>query len=299
MAFRLTNTESLTDGIPRVLREELSAAIRNLKTGNAGVHEARKSIKKLRGVLRMLLPRYGSMAAHEIETLGEISRSLAAARDHAAMVEIIDVLAERHSGAGETRSLAALRKRMAKRDAAPQGAIEPAIENLTQVRARVAEWPAMPDQFTPVMEGLRESYRKGRKALAAVQAEPDPHSEAFHTLRKRVKDHWYQVRLFEGLWAAAPREPQLKELQEALGDAQNLSVLEQNATLVPTVQRMVDSTRTALRARSLELATDIYAEKPKEHELRVRSLWDAWRRSANVVRKSTGRAQGHRRYKAA
>ncbi|MCU1330936.1 MAG: domain containing protein [Bryobacterales bacterium] len=296
MAFRLTRHESIAAGISRVLHEELTAAIQNLQAGNSGVHEARKSIKKLRGMLRMLEPRLGNLAAQETAALGEVSRSLAAARDHAATDETLSALAARHTGAAETRSLGALRKKLAKRPAPALAALEPAIQELTLIRGRITEWPTMPDNFGPIMEGLRETYRRGRKALRAIEANPVP--DAFHTLRKRVKDHWYQVRLLEALWTSEPREPQLKELQECLGDDQNLGVLEHNAVLVPTVQRMVESTRAAYRARALEIAADIYADKPGEHEARVRKLWADWHRTQDVARKAPATAH-HRRHKAA
>lgn len=275
MAFRLTRHETLSAGIPRILHEELHSAVKSLRDGSDGIHEARKSVKKLRGVLRMLEPRMGHAAKAECAALGEASRSLATARDKTATLEIIDMLAARKLSRNEARSLSALRRKMLERPVAGTTELEPAIAALTQIRGRIEEWPAMPDNFAPVLEGLRKSYRNGRKAVAVAERAPEP--DNFHTLRKRVKDQWYQVRLLEGLWTEDSREPQLQELQECLGDDQNLSVLGNSTVLVPTLRGVVERTRAELRTRALELAHQLYEEKPKKHAARVLALWDSWR----------------------
>ena len=290
MAFRLTRSETVGAGIPRVLREELMSARASVRDAaaapaaspvrDAGIHEARKSIKKLRAMMRLLEPRFEQLAQDERTVLGEAGRSLSGARDAAAVVEMLDVLTAATTSRTALRSLAALRRRFVGRQGEPVD-VEPALKTLAEVSARVSDWPTLPDSFWGIGYGLRATYRRGRRALAAVAANPTV--DTFHELRKRVKEHWYQVRLLEGAWSAAePREKELRELQEYLGREHDLSVLEQSATLVPTLQEVVARARREYRSQAVAMAAVLYAEKSSVHVERVQKLWDEWRNARHM-----------------
>src|SRR5256885_2218 len=59
MSYRLKLSESVPSGIKRIVREELDSAVEQLR-GKAGgtkdeaIHESRKSVKKIRGALRLV-----------------------------------------------------------------------------------------------------------------------------------------------------------------------------------------------------------------------------------------------------
>ena len=309
MAFRLTRSETVGAAIQRVLGEELTAARASLREAadapaaspghDAGIHEARKSIKKLRAMMRLLEPRFEQLARDERAVLGEAGRSLSGARDAAAVVEILDVLAGQTTSRTALRSLTALRRRIVVRQAELID-VEPALKTLAEVSARLSEWPSLPDSFWGIGDGLQATYRRGRKALAAVAA--NPAAETFHALRKRVKEHWYQVRLLEGAWTEAePREKELRELQECLGHEHDLTVLEQSATLVPTLQAVVARARREYRSQAVAIAAVLFAEKSRAHTERVQGHWQEWREhrpmsGRHVARKAPANAQTrHRR----
>lgn len=305
MAYRLTREEPLAAGIQRVFREELAAAISSLREAesepdespvrDAGVHNARKSIKKLRGMLRMVEPRLGALASQENTALQEAAHSLAGARDLAAAAEIIDLLASRYAGQPGVRGLPSLRRKLRGHTAtAPSLDVQPAHRALIDVRSRVSEWPPVPDSFGSVADGLRKTYRRGRRALKAAEA--DPTQIAFHTLRKRVKDHWYQVRLLEDAWAGGqPREKELRELQECLGNEHDLSVLETLTQLTPVVRLLIDRARGDFRAHALKMANKLYADRPGEHVHQLRGLWEKWHRTQRLAHKGPGRVTARRR----
>lgn len=294
MGFRLTTQEALGAGISRVTGEELAAAIVSLRDPASGIHAGRKSIKKLRAMMRLVEPRLARLARHENSALGEAGRSISGARDGQAVVEIVDVLLGQVTSKTAARSLAALRKRLLVIRQPEVCVTAPALQLLAEVAARVSEWPPLPDSFASIGEGLRETYRQGRKALAAVAAQPC--NDTFHTLRKRVKDHWYQVRLLQGAWTAAePREKELRELQECLGLEHDLTVLEETAPLTPTVQAVVASARREYRSQAVALAAVLYGEKSKVHTARVQELWQDWRRTRDVARKGPASAHVRRR----
>ena len=115
-----------------------------------------------------------------------------------------------------------------------------------------------------------------------------PTAENYHEWRKRVKDHWYHVRLLESLWTDVlqAHEASLRNLETWLGDDHNLSVLcdhiEQNAArlgeaadvdLFLTLSRRYQE---ELRENSLTLGEQVYAEKPRHLNHTFSKLWDAW-----------------------
>ncbi len=293
MGFRLNRQEPVGAGIARILNEELHVAMSSLREPETGIHEARKSIKKLRAVMRLLEPRLGCLARAENAILGEAGRALSAARDGEAVVEILDILATGQKSQAVLRSLAALRRRFGTGPTEPVD-VAPVRRTLAEVGARVSEWPLLPESFGGLGDGLRETYRQGRRALAEVAESPT--SETFHALRKRVKDHWYQVRLMEGVWAEAePRELELRELQEYLGQDHDLTLLEERTNLVPTLQAVVAQARREYRAQAVAMAAVLYAEKSRDHVDRVHDLWSEWRDVRHAERKGPSSANGRRR----
>lgn len=304
MAFRLTRSETVNTAIQRVMRDELTSAAsalaraqkdaRNSRVRDEGIHDARKSMKKLRGLLRMLEPRLGDMASRENLALRTAAHSLSGARDAAAVRETVELLSTRFPGG---RGLATLRRKL---KAGPKGIHGPdtstAAVVLAEVAGHVAEWPPLPDNFNSVAEGLRKTYRRGRKALERATEEPTPTN--FHDLRKRVKDHWYQVRLLEHVWDdGAPREKELRHLQECLGQEHDLYILETTVPLSASVSQLVEVARHEFRAEALKLAHKLYERRPGQHIRHLQGLWDKWQRTQRLVRKEPTRAELRRRLK--
>ena len=78
---------------------------------------------------------------------------------------------------------------------------------------------------------LGRQAASSRFSLSAVKAkwqgeEKTGDDGVFHNWRKRVKDHWYHVRLLEGLSSgAASRARALRHLEKCMGEDQNIVVL--------------------------------------------------------------------------
>ncbi len=78
------------------------------------------------------------------------------------------------------------------------------------------------------------SYERARCALRRVVIEPG--DADFHRWRRRVKDHWYQLRLLEAIHPALSlRIRGLKRLESLLGSDHNLVVLRALLLQRPTV----------------------------------------------------------------
>jgi CHAD domain-containing protein len=288
MPYLLAHDESIPRGLRRIAREEIDSAIGNLRVRqlskrDMAVHEARKSIKKLRGVVRLLMPELGAAGPEENRVLRDLGRSLAEVRDAAAMIETVDLLGKRFHADPAVARLAGVRTEFVKRrrnarlHADSTSAAEDGIMTLRRLRRRLNTWNIGSD-FCSIAPGLKRTYRRGRRALA--RARKDPNARNLHDLRKRVKDYWYQVRILESLWTAPDVSPEkaLKDLQEDLGDAHNLAVLREKAVATSdVVVDLIDNLEKELRVKSLAAAKEIYAEKTGVHVAKLTALWIAWR----------------------
>ncbi|HMJ62252.1 MAG TPA: CHAD domain-containing protein, partial [Bryobacteraceae bacterium] len=104
--------------------------------------------------------------------------------------------------------------------------------------------------------------RRGRKALN--RARKNGIAQNYHDFRKRVKDHWYHMRLLGSL---AARTASLKELETWLGEHHNLAVLQEklgdNESIKPFLA-LAASEQQELARNSISLAKRLYQQKPKQ-----------------------------------
>jgi CHAD domain-containing protein len=294
--YHLRPGERVPAGVKRIVREEIESAVRHLSgKGEAdrdeAIHEARKNVKKVRGVLRLMRPELGEIYGRENPFFRDVGLRLSQFRDGGAMIEAFDGLREKYRGElGRSRLASTRRGLMARKEQAEkQGSIEEVLHGtaavLREAAKRVAHWPLAADGFGAIAPGLEATYRRGRKALARARKHPLP--ENYHEWRKRVKNHWYQVRLLEGVWDGAmpAYERRLKDLETWLGEDHNLVVLEEKVMAEPGFYgkepeialfvRLIGKYHKELRGNALDLGARIYGEKPRQFSRRMRRMWDA------------------------
>ena len=105
-----------------------------------------------------------------------------------------------------------------------------------------------------------------------------PRPEHFHEWRKRVKDHWYHIRLLEDVWSDVMGgfASSLKQLEDWLGTDHNLEVLRGNVAGEAALLHLIDRYQGELRERALRMGRRIYSERPSRFLTRMECLWDAW-----------------------
>jgi CHAD domain-containing protein len=290
MALRLESGESLSAGIDRVTREEIQRARESLLEGDpeAGVLEARKSLKKVRAILRLSRASLGQRRFRlENRRYRDLARRLADQRIGAVRVATLDALAAELDGHAPQRVLQASRRRLVPLrrrhdDAAVRAEVAAALGT---TRPGIAERISR-EGFDTVRPGLLRTYRKGRKGLREAIERPTP--AAFHEWRKRVKDLWYQMRLLAPACPAVldPLAEEIHQLSRALGDAHDLDHLESALELEAATDPFFDpgallvalrDARAIRRAVALDLGSRLYAEGPKAFVARLESFWRAWR----------------------
>jgi CHAD domain-containing protein len=297
VAYRLKSGEPVPAGIRRVVLEEIASAAAQL-SGKAKarrderIHEARKSVKKIRGVLRMMRPELGDIYRTENTRMRNVGRKLSQFRDAGAIIETFDALREKYRGELGGRSLASIRRGLMarKKQAETKADVERVLRHMAATllleQKRVHAWPLAAAGFPAIAPGLEETYRRGRKAMAAVRKRPS--AENYHAWRKRVKDHWYHVRLLESLWTDEMQayEKSLKDLETCLGEDHNLVILREKVLAAPAfygsgeevglLARLIGRYHKELRGNALALGARIYEEKPREFTRRMQHRWEAW-----------------------
>ena len=305
MAYRLKRSESVAGGVKRVITEELDSSAEGLEHANArerdeAVHEARKSVKKIRGALRLVEPELRSVFRDENRRFRDLGHRLSEVRDAQAMLEVFDSLAGEASKSAGVHAFGGIRSGLEKnkRETEQAGRIEKVIRTtigaLHGARKRVAGLPLSEDGFAAVAPGLKLTYARGAKALTRAQKKAT--AVRYHDLRKRVKDHWYHMRLLESLWTDAQqaRQKSLHELETWLGDDHNLVLLCERLRTEPAKYggneqvhlflALAAERQANLRANAIAMAQRLYEEKPGDFMRRMKNLWRTWQHDPDSIK---------------
>jgi GNAT superfamily N-acetyltransferase/CHAD domain-containing protein len=305
MAYRLENGEPLPDGIRRIATEQLSSAIKHLKSETGArdthVHEARKNMKRLRGLIRLVRFELGrEVFGRENECYRLAAAELAGMRDATILIETLDKLVRtadhpmRRDRFRTVRQWLVQRREMSYQEQPVAGTtVENVIDQLQEARQRVAQWPLQRGGWKGVEGGLRQVYGQGYKEF--TQAFSSPGEEVFHNWRKRVKYLWYHMQVLRRIWPPMMETliSELDELGDLLGDDHDLAVLQHTvqseiarpvrAATLQLLGELATARQDKLRARAHGIALRMYVEKPQDFAQRLRSYWRAWRTEYGVV----------------
>lgn len=308
MAYQFEPGEPIEVGLRRIASEQIDSAA--AATGgddpHEAVHEVRKACKKLRGLLRLVRPTAPDLYERENAYFRDLARELSDLRDAEAAIETYDALMQRFGGRVDraemgpirgalTRHRQALAEEIGDLDArlrAAREGLEAAHERLP--RWRLASSEAAGERVELFADGLKKTYRRGRKAMAAAYAHPGV--DAFHEWRKRAKYLRYHLRLLRPAWPAALKRArsEVKTLGDRLGDEHDLAVLRE--TLPLALGADADPTRTQvfsaliaprcaeLRSEARWLGLRVYAETPKAFTRRLAAYWEAARQEDEAAR---------------
>jgi CHAD domain-containing protein len=289
MPYRFKTNEPLEKGFRRIAREQLDAALAELtgaEVGPGNVHQCRKSLKRLRALVRLASAAIGDgKARRRTKSLGEIARLLSARRDQTVMLETIGKLSEGSPGAAET--LAPLKASLA---GPGQAADQPQLLDadiasrarsllLTEAK-KFTRIKFDKRGFAALAGGLEASYGQGRKAAKFAYEEPT--DENFHDLRKAVQWHWRQMSLLARAWPDefAVRVNAARELSQFLGDDHDLAMLIA-ATAKSTISEEEKEAAAAVCRRQQQIlratveyrVKRLFAEKPEAFVSRMEAYW--------------------------
>jgi hypothetical protein len=112
----------------------------------------------------------------------------------------------------------------------------------------------------------------------------DSGTARFHLWRRRLKDHCYQLRLFEELhFTPRARADALNRLEEWLGEDHNLAILRGILLAAPgrygsardttLVLGCITKRQATLRRKTIALGRRMFADRPQDFERAVRVWW--------------------------
>lgn len=283
MAYRLSIAEDVPSSVRATAQEQLERAAAKLEDRSAdpvvAVHDARKSLKRTRSLLRLARPALGRKAYRaENDALRLAGLSLSGTRDADVLVETVQALAKRFAGQLPLAQFETLRDALAREaDEGRSGDTSPDRAQLGGVLRAAAEraeqWPLDGADWDHLLEGIARGYERGVETFAAARHEPTV--EHLHDWRKRVKDLWYHERLLRDAWPAVldAHAEEAHVLSELLGDDHDLAVLRQrlaNGVELPAgtvidaeaLERLIDERRDELEEESRRLGRRLYAETP-------------------------------------
>ncbi|MGR7920057.1 CHAD domain-containing protein [Zobellella denitrificans] len=281
MGFELDLRQSLDQSLRANaggLLEQAAAGLLGELEPDEAVHEARKSIKKLRALLRLIELPLGRRFRPCDRYFRDIARSLSPLRDALVQRQLLEQLARQQPELAELtgRLLPLLPAARVKK---PGKLLRQAAAALLDGRSRLSRWPPFEPRFRTLGAGFRTVYQQAREpAWQLLGEEP---AEPWHQWRKWVKYHGYQLRWLQPLapdWLQ-PRSQRLKELGEWLGDEHDLgglAALQQRHVPELTggaVMAVIGERRARLRRQALQGGRALFADEPREISQRLKQHW--------------------------
>lgn len=291
MGYRFRHSDpDIAAALRRIAQEQIDKALASAGRRDdlhAGIHDARKKCKKIRGLIRIVRPVFGDHDA-ENAALREAARHLAAVRQAGAGLETLERLCAARPGEIDLEAagrLRALLDRRAKAEAMGDLAAGLAAfrNDLEACLARSAGWTLDRTGFAALAGGLSGTYAKARKAMRI--ARETRAAEDLHAWRKQAKYHWYHMRLLRPIRAGKLRRRSARAgaLADLLGAHHDLSDLRAliaggglpdaagAALLAPAAAEMA-----RLEGLAFGLGHDLLARKPRAQVRRWRRWWEDW-----------------------
>jgi CHAD domain-containing protein len=297
MKFRLRRDKPVHRTIGKLFASHV-ARCQSLLTGRddpepGRIHEARKSVKRLRALVSLVRYDLGKHARWFDRRLRDVNRTLSDIRDAHALREAMDHLVT--SDADVPDDFAQVRARLLawtdQRERLSPEAGESVVRQLNDIAERWNQMRLRERGWSLLEENIRSAYRDARKSALKISASAP--IQGFHELRKLVKVTQYHWEFLEPMWPDRLHAElcAYESLTETLGRLHDALLLEtwldhpHQATLPPEtklrVLRRLRQQQVELQRQACELAPRCFAEKPRSVCQRMQHYWRSWRRDQN------------------
>ena len=291
----LCRSGTLEDSLRRVVMEQLDVVALGLTPESEpealgrAVHLARRTLKKIRAMLRLIASGEGGQAVvAPLIDLRDAGRALAPLREADVLVTIVRASAAGLPASHDPGSLANLEgllvaQREAVLDAGSDVPLATAARHTDAARRAIEAWTPCAADFDLIRAGICDWYGRGRQAMAAACGGTS--AEMFHRWRNRTKDVRHQLEFL------APIAPELvaatddfHRLTDLLGDANDLDHLEATARLldpagfnaVDLALGFLDDKRRSLWSAACSLGQELFAEETDGYTSRLERRWESW-----------------------
>jgi CHAD domain-containing protein len=256
------------------------------------VHEARKTIKRVRALARLLRYELGESEFERVDdSLRQAGRRLAGARDAEVRLATLERLERRHPRALALDGVRLLGARLlSERERMGEPADpEEVLADIAEMRRDLARWSLVEPDLDALSPGLRRLYREGRRRYAKVRREHAGDAEHVHDWRKRIKALYYALDMLGGDGGDAKdvrrATRRAKRLGELLGEEHDLWMLcayvredpdacGQDEGACATLIALAERRRKRLRKRALRLGGRLYKRKAGSFARRISAALD-------------------------
>lgn len=278
MNFRLRRHQPPDEELRRTVVAELEVARKKLEGAYhnaAALHEARKTLKRLRALLDLARPYWGPVARTETRCLRNVGRKLARHREIDALAAVLRSEAREAGIRRVADLLGALRlHQMASTAAVDRHRdLASARRILDQVGQRLEQQSGASVAKAEVWNRFRKSYRRARRAYQ--KAATSLGVDAMHEWRKAAKMLLNQVRVLETWGTVHVRglRRELSELDSLLSRSRDCEILAGILRGVPAMEEprrgrrglrvRLQAIATAETARAIRRGRAVFRLKPK------------------------------------
>lgn len=283
MPYRFRREETLGAGTRRIAREIIDKTLSCLGDDSLPAefktHEARKAVKRLRGLIRLVGPQVQSQSQFKsLDTaLKKTGKQLAEARDRDVLrATLAEIAGEPEDSSG----VAADGPLKVATEVERQRAFGQVMEELSNIQSDLGSLRLEGNGPEHIKPGYIETYRSSRKRMnKALRTMSDAQ---LHRWREMVKYHSYHTNLVAGLDGGRlkDRRANSQALEEVLGKHHDLAMLEShlkaqakkkklkklNGVRLDELRRRIRCTRRQTERETERLGKTLFAEKPGKAE---------------------------------
>lgn len=262
------------------------------KNAHTLIHEARKPLKHLKTLSRLLHKVDPEAFTRFHAELADLGSALAETREAAALAETASWLAASARAPDEASRFTRLAKTLeARRDALPAADLRTVLGKagarcraLSEMAGNLPYPQGRKKTARLLAHSWQEMMQEGRRTLSPLTVESE--AEAFHDLRRCAQNLSAACALLRSLWPEAMRARQesCRDLIDNLGRESDIEGLMQLMRREPQhfgeaidqviLERLLTRRRQALRLLSLQQAAPILTVDPEKDARRIRILWE-------------------------
>ncbi len=293
--FSISKRENVKENINRILLGQVDYILGHCSSDrenvHVSIHEIRKSIKRIRAVLRLIREEIGySTYYRENVFYRDINRRISDLRTSSVLVLTLEsfkseLRLRRNELDPLIDSLLEQRENILSGLLSAGNGLRDLSELFSEGRERIPELPVEHDGFEALEGGLQRMYRQSRDYLDMARAKPG--ADHLHDMRKRMKYFWYQVQILTPIYPVQMRAfaRALERITERLGVYHDLEILsgyiqendvEVDAGIRETLLDACEFKKSALLPWILQKAGPAFSEDPEALVLRMGGYWNQY-----------------------
>lgn len=292
MGFNLDFNKNIQKSVIELIQQRVDScrtALQNTEDPHQGIHQARKDLKKIRALCRLVRYEIGKKAYKAANYyFRDVARMLSEARDTSVIVETVQGL-ETHFADADSHAVLQKAKNyfLGKKGALTrininqEHLLHNVEEQLKDAESYYTSWSFKHKGFKAVAPGLEKVYGSARNSMK--HAYNKNNGQYYHEWRKQVKYLRYQLDAIKPIWPGmlSAWEEELHQITDMLGEEHDLAVLrdqlkqmEWEEDMHPkTVLKTITARRKELREEAYPLAQKLFRQKPADFVAMLKDYW--------------------------